>query len=86
MTLQPPRAGRDIVLVPGFWLDATSWSGVVPPLVEAGHRVHPLTLPGLDAPGSSRAGTGLREHVDAVVARVARWVPGSCSWGTPVGR
>ncbi len=68
--------GTDIVLVPGFWLDATSWSGVAPLLVEAGHRVHPLTLPGLEAPGSRRVGIGLREHVDAVVAQVDALDPG----------
>jgi pimeloyl-ACP methyl ester carboxylesterase len=60
----------DIILVPGFWLDASSWSEVTPPLVAAGHRVHPLTLPGLDSLDTPRAGIGLREHIDAVVAAV----------------
>ena len=60
----------DIILVPGFWLDATSWSEVTPPLVAAGHRVHPLTLPGLEAVDASRAGIGLRQHIDAVVAAI----------------
>ena len=58
----------DIILVPGFWLDASSWAEVTPPLVAAGHRVHPLTLPGLDAADAPRAGIGLRNHIDAVVA------------------
>lgn len=58
----------DIILVPGFWLDASSWSEVTPPLVAAGHRVHPLTLPGLEAVAAPRAGIGLRDHIDAVVA------------------
>jgi len=57
----------DIVLVPGFWLDASSWEEVTPPLVEAGHRVHALTLPGLESVDASRAGIGIQEHVDAVV-------------------
>ena len=57
----------DIILVPGFWLDASSWEGVTPPLVAAGHRVHPLTLPGLESVDSPRAGIGLRDHIDAVV-------------------
>jgi pimeloyl-ACP methyl ester carboxylesterase len=60
----------DIVLVPGFWLDASSWSEVTPPLIAAGHRVHSLTLPGLESRSASRAGIGLRDHIDAVVAAV----------------
>lgn len=57
----------DIILVPGFWLDASSWDEVTPPLAAAGHRLHPLTLPGLESPDASRAGIGLRTHIDAVV-------------------
>ena len=60
----------DIVLVPGFWLDASSWSEVTPTLAAAGHRVHPLTLPGLESVDASRAGIGLRDHIEAVVAAV----------------
>lgn len=60
----------DIVLVPGFWLDASSWDEVTPALVEAGHRVHPLTLPGLESVDAPRAGIGLRDHVDFVADRV----------------
>lgn len=60
----------DIILVPGFWLDASSWSEVTPPLVAAGHRVHPLTLPGLESVDTPRTGIGLRDHIDAVVAAV----------------
>jgi pimeloyl-ACP methyl ester carboxylesterase len=60
----------DIILVPGFWLDASSWSEVTPPLVERGHRVHPLTLPGLESAGASRAGIGLADHVAAVVRAI----------------
>lgn len=60
----------DIILVPGFWLDASSWSEVTPPLVAAGHRVHPLTLPGLESVDAPRAGIGLRDHIDAVVKEV----------------
>lgn len=60
----------DIILVPGFWLDASSWSEVTPPLVAAGHRVLPLTLPGLEAADAPRAGIGLRDHINAVVAAV----------------
>lgn len=60
----------DIILVPGFWLDASSWEGVTPPLTAAGHKVHPLTLPGLESAEAPRAGIGLRTHIDAVVAKI----------------
>jgi pimeloyl-ACP methyl ester carboxylesterase len=60
----------DIILVPGFWLDASSWSEVTPPLAAAGHRVHPLTLPGLESADAPRSGIGLRTHIDAVVAKI----------------
>lgn len=57
----------DIVLIPGFWLDASSWDPVVPALEARGHRVHPLTLPGKESKTADRAGIGLRDHIDAVV-------------------
>ncbi len=60
----------DIILVPGFWLDASSWEEVTPALEAAGHRTLPLTLPGLESVDANRAGIGLRQHIDAVVAEV----------------
>lgn len=60
----------DLVLIPGFWLDAASWDEVAAPLREAGHQVHALTLPGLESRDADRSGIGLRDHVDAVVAVV----------------
>ncbi|MFK0008999.1 alpha/beta fold hydrolase [Paenarthrobacter sp. NPDC090520] len=60
----------DIILVPGFWLDASSWQEVTPALVDAGHTIHPLTLPGLESVDASRSGIGLRTHIDAVVEKV----------------
>jgi pimeloyl-ACP methyl ester carboxylesterase len=60
----------DIILVPGFWLDGSSWSGVTPPLVEAGHQIHALTLPGLEAKDAKRTGIGLRDHINAVVEAI----------------
>lgn len=60
----------DIVLVPGFWLDASSWAEILPPLIEAGHRVHSLTPPGLESADAPRAGIGLRHQIDAVTAVV----------------
>jgi pimeloyl-ACP methyl ester carboxylesterase len=58
----------DIILVPGFWLDASSWEEVTPVLEDAGHRTHPLTLPGLESVDANRAGIGLRQYIAAVTA------------------
>ncbi|MCC3765051.1 alpha/beta hydrolase [Glycomyces sp. TRM65418] len=60
----------DIILIPGFWLDASSWSEITPALERAGHRAHPLTLPGMESREADRSGIGLRDHIDAVVAAV----------------
>ncbi|MGI9821975.1 alpha/beta fold hydrolase [Agromyces sp. Marseille-Q5079] len=60
----------DIILIPGFWLDASSWSDVIPILEEAGHRTHPVTLPGLESVDADRREIGLRDHIDAVVRLV----------------
>jgi pimeloyl-ACP methyl ester carboxylesterase len=60
----------DIILVPGFWLDATSWLEVTPSLEASGHRVLPLTLPGLESRDAPRANIGLRDHIDAVVKEI----------------
>ncbi len=60
----------DIILVPGFWLDASSWDEVTPALEAAGHRPHPLTLPGLESPSANREGIELHHHVDAVVETI----------------
>ena len=58
----------DIVLIPGFWLDASSWDPIVPVLEARGHRVRALTLPGKESKAADRSGIGLRDHIDAVVA------------------
>src|SRR5438067_9693479 len=60
----------DIILIPGFWLDASSWDDIAPALQQAGHRVRALTLPGLESKDADRSGIGLRDHVDAVVAAI----------------
>jgi pimeloyl-ACP methyl ester carboxylesterase len=57
----------DVILIPGFWLDATAWDDVVPAVRAAGHEPKPITLPGL-APADP--GVGLRDQVDFVVALV----------------
>jgi pimeloyl-ACP methyl ester carboxylesterase len=60
----------DIILVPGLWLDGSSWDEVVPTLQRAGHRTHPLTLPGMESKDADRSGIRLRDHVDAVVQAI----------------
>ncbi|AJT42707.1 alpha/beta fold hydrolase [Psychromicrobium lacuslunae] len=57
----------DIILVPGFWLQGSSWDNTTPALIDAGHTVHPVTPPGLESIEAKRAGIGLRDHVDAVL-------------------
>ncbi|MCL1871920.1 MAG: alpha/beta hydrolase [Promicromonosporaceae bacterium] len=59
----------DIVLIPGFWLDASAWDGIVPALTAAGHSVHPVTLPGM-TPGADLSGIHLEDHVKAVVGAI----------------
>lgn len=57
----------DIILIPGFWLDGSSWDEVVPVLKQAGHRTHALTLPGMESKDADRSEITLRDHIDAVV-------------------
>ncbi|MEK6344311.1 MAG: alpha/beta hydrolase, partial [Curtobacterium sp.] len=47
-----------VILVPGFWLDASAWDDVAPVLVEAGHSVQAVT----------RTGDSLDEQVASLVA------------------
>ena len=65
----------DVILIPGFWLNASSWDAVVPALEAAGHRVHALTLPGLGSVDDDRSGIGLADHVAAVVEIVDETEP-----------
>lgn len=60
----------DIILIPGLWLDASSWEDVVPLLEEAGHRAHPLTLPGFGEPATVSSEIGIADWVAAAVAAV----------------
>ncbi|MFE4725523.1 alpha/beta fold hydrolase [Microbacterium sp. NPDC056736] len=61
-----------IILIPGLWLDAASWGDVAPALESAGHRTHPLTMPGVGAPADESAGIGIADWVEAAVAAVGR--------------
>ena len=65
----------DIILIPGFWLDGSSWDNVVPALEQAGHRTHPLTLPGMESKDADRSEITLRDHVNAVVEVIDSFHP-----------
>jgi pimeloyl-ACP methyl ester carboxylesterase len=60
----------NIILIPGMWLDGSTWSEVSPALEQAGHQVHALTLPGMESAAADRSEIRLRDHVDAVVAAI----------------
>lgn len=62
----------NLILVPGFWLGAWSWDKVTPALEAAGHRVNPLTLPGLDSVDTDRHGIGMAETIAALVDVIDR--------------
>lgn len=81
----------DIILIPGLWLDASSWSDVTAELERSGHTVHPLTMPGVGAPASESSEIGIADWVaaaaqavDAVggpVAVVGHSGGGNVAWG-----
>jgi pimeloyl-ACP methyl ester carboxylesterase len=60
----------DIILVPGLWLDASSWGAVTPALENAGHRVHPLTMPGVGVAAPASSDIGIGDWVAAVVEQI----------------
>lgn len=59
-----------IIMVPGFWLDASSWDAVVPGIAAAGHEVEAITRPGMHSRDADRSAITLRDNVDAVVERI----------------
>jgi pimeloyl-ACP methyl ester carboxylesterase/uncharacterized damage-inducible protein DinB len=65
----------DIILIPGLWLDGSSWAQVLPVLESAGHSAHPLTLPGMQSRDADRSKITLHDHVDAVVAAIDAFAP-----------
>ena len=66
----------DIVLIPGFWLDASSFDEVIPVLSKAGLSSHAVTLPGMESLSADRSAITARDHVDAVIAVVDGLAPG----------
>lgn len=60
----------DIILVPGLWLDASSWDPVVHALRVAGHRPLALTMPGVGEPAAASSDIGMADWIDAVVRRI----------------
>lgn len=60
----------NIILVPGFWLDASAWDAVMPGLTAAGHSVRALTLPGLESRDADRSMIDFADHVAAVVQEI----------------
>jgi len=60
----------DILLIPGLWLDGASWEAVLPGLERAGHRPHPLTLPGMESRDADRSAITSHDHVAAVVEAI----------------
>jgi pimeloyl-ACP methyl ester carboxylesterase len=58
----------DIILIPGLWLDASSWDEVTPRLEEAGHLPRPITLPGMESKVADRSEVTRQDCVDAIVA------------------
>ncbi len=59
------------VLVPGAWLGGYAWERVCTGLLDAGHDVLPVTLPGLGNRADQPV-TGLRHHVDDLIGVVER--------------
>ena len=59
-----------IILVPGFWLGAWAWDGVVDHLRGDGFEVTALTLPGLASADEDRSTVTFTDHVDAICEAV----------------
>ncbi|MBN9177335.1 MAG: alpha/beta hydrolase [Microbacterium sp.] len=60
----------DVLLIPGLWLDASSWDEVLPALRSAGLRARAMTMPGVGAAASESADIGISEWIAAVVAEI----------------
>jgi pimeloyl-ACP methyl ester carboxylesterase len=72
MSVEMEGASMDIILVPGLWLDASSWDLVAGRLRAAGHRTTALTLRGLESRANNRQGIMLADHVAEIVSAIDR--------------
>ncbi|MFK4789422.1 esterase/lipase family protein [Microbacterium sp. ZW T5_56] len=62
----------EVILVPGLWLDASSWQDVGDRLAAAGHEPRALTLHGLSSRTADRTGMMLADHVAEIVSAIDR--------------
>ncbi|MFF1528014.1 alpha/beta fold hydrolase [Cellulomonas sp. NPDC058312] len=60
----------NVVLIPGFWLDASSWAPVSAALSAAGHTPHPVTPLGAGGAAEQVATITLADQAAAVVEMV----------------
>lgn len=60
----------EIILVPGLWLDGSTWDEVVPRLEKAGHRATALTMPGTESAAADRSAVSWQDGVAAVIAAI----------------
>lgn len=63
----------DVILIPGFWLDASSWAPVTEALERAGHRAHPVTPVGAGDPSAEAVTLADQAHD---VVRLVDALPG----------
>ena len=63
----PYGVGMDIILIPGLWLNASSWDAVVPHLEAAGYRARALTLPGMESQTADRSSITVEDHVASII-------------------
>lgn len=61
------RRTMDVILIPGLWLDASSWEEVGDTLAGAGHTPHALTMPGVGEAEQQSSEIGMADWVAAVV-------------------
>lgn len=71
------RLSAHVVLVPGFWLGAWAWDGVLAHLHERGVAAVALTLPGLEPDHPDRGSVRLEDHVAAIEEALAAAPPGA---------
>jgi pimeloyl-ACP methyl ester carboxylesterase len=58
----------NIVLIPGAWMGEWIWEPIINPLDSLGHRVHTITLSGLQDEQEDISSVGLTTHVDQILS------------------